>query len=84
MASRAYFGAFVVAGAGVMGTGRFVFSTVDVSTLKTLVLGAAAGLVAGDCGVEDGVVACGAVAGIPAGGPACSSFCSNSLVVRRW
>ena len=78
-----YFGAFVAAGAGVLGAGTFVFSTVDDVSLRALVPGTAAGWVAGDCGVEDGVVACGAVEGMPAGGEACCSFCSNTVAVRR-
>ena len=72
------------AGAGVLGAGRFVFSTADVVNRKTLLPGTAAGWVAGDCGVEDGVVACGVVAGMLAGGEGCCSFCSNTVAVRRW
>ena len=72
------------AGAGVLGAGAFVFSTVDVVSRRALVLAAAAGWEAGGCGVEDGVVACGVLAGMLAGAEGCCSFCSNTVAVRRW
>ena len=82
--SRTYFGVVVGAGAGVMGTGRFVFSAGGMVSLRPLVPGAAAGLVVGDSGVDDGVVACGGVPGIPAAGEAAVIAFSNSLVFSRW
>ena len=71
------------AGAGVVGAGRFVFSALGNVSFRTLVAVTAAGVVAGDCGVEGGVVACGGVAGMPAGGEACLIAFSNWVAVRR-
>ena len=67
------FGAVAGAGAGAMGSGRFVSSTAGCVTFNVLLPGTAAGVVVGGCGVVVGVAGCVAVPGMPAGGLACIS-----------